>query len=100
MKNSSLKIQEIKKKFGEIVTNAAIYNLLTFGIETYKKTTFKEQLFSIEKIFGDLRKEDKAFPVCEEFIKQILSCQMELMELDRFELMTYFTKPTNKEEIE
>lgn len=89
---------EAKKEYGEIVTNAAIFNLLNFGIDSYENITLSELIKSIDYVFDELEKQNRRLPVTRNFLKQIANCQMNLMSINSLELMTYFSKPTNKED--
>lgn len=91
-------LNDIKKEYGEIVTNTAIFNLLSFGIDSYENVTWSELLKSIDYVFDELEEKKRRLPVTKNFLKQVANCQMNLKDINRLELMTYFSKPTNKED--
>lgn len=91
-------INEIKKEYGEIVTNTAIFNLLNFGINSYENVTLVELIKSIDSIYDELDKQNRKIPITKSFLKQVAGCQMNLMNLEPLALMTYFSKPTKKED--
>lgn len=93
-------IEEIKKEYGIVVTNAAAYNLLQTGLQNFEKTYLSEQTRLINKMFRDLEENKEVpFPLTEEFVLRVLNCQHALLDLKKpMEIMTYFSKPTDKEE--
>lgn len=92
-------IEEIKQEYGKVVTNAATYNLLQIGLQRYEQTKFHEQIKLVHELFEKTTETEDLFPMTKDFVLQVLNCQHDLIDLKKpIELMTYFSKPTNKEE--
>lgn len=94
-------ISEIKEKYGEIILNASIVNILYYGINTFEQTTLREQITATNEHYDELEKAKKTSMITRAFALQMLNCQFELLELEPMDILTYFSKPTksaNEEE--
>ena len=99
MKNET-SIEDIKQKYGSVITNAAVYNILQFGMQNFKKSFLSDQTKLIEKIYRDLdENKEVPFAFTKEFTLRVLTCQNALLELkDQMELMAYFSRNKKREE--
>lgn len=90
-------LNDIKLEYGEVVLNASIMNLIQKGIDSFTNITLRESLQSVNSFFEKSKNEKLTFPITEQFVKQILNCEYDLIELNPIDILTYFN--TTKEAI-
>ncbi len=93
-------IEDLKDRYGEVVLNTALINLLKLGKVMFDETTLKEQNAIVTSTFEKLKESKQNFPLAKEFCQEVLNCEFELCEFDDLDLLTYFSnqnKANNKE---
>lgn len=96
MKSNS--IEDIKNEYGEIILNASILNLVSYGLTSYDGVYLKDCIKTTSEVFENLQKENKKFPITKEFAISLINCQFALLELNPMEILTYFANNVKKED--